>query len=196
VWMVDAGANIIDRDTCRIQQWTKPVTGTGLSGPDASWTFKKAIVVDTKVPCYSMAGRQEGAELYLYLTTVDGGSRRAASSKLYRIASTAGTITVVATAPANTQFRGVSIPPIQRANYTCPAGSFGTTNDLTVGDADTHALLSRSLHSLTPHLCSVPTAAAAPARPAARPAHTRSAPAPRRRTTSAYSLRTMTRSRY
>ena len=120
VWIADAGMNAIDKDSCSIQHWVSP--SGSISGP---WSYDRRIVVDASVPCFSMFGRVEGGALYLYLST-----STVASSKIYRVAAATGDVVVIKIASSNTVYRAVSLPPMPRANYTCPAGSFGTTNDM------------------------------------------------------------------
>jgi len=150
---LDFGGNWIpvinpnDRDVCNIQHWVRSTTDPTVNWYASTWSFMNTIRVDSGSPCFSLAGRVENGALNLYTSTVDGGSavfgyptagvgggKRAASSKIYRVvinaATSAGTVTLVATAPANTQFRGVTLPPYQRANLTCPSGAYAVTTDL------------------------------------------------------------------
>lgn len=147
VWIIDAGVNPNDRDVCNIQRWVRTTTDPSVSWFASSWAWAYSYNIDASSPCFTLAGRVEGTGLNLYTTTVDGGSavfgfptpgvgggKRAASSQLYRLViSAAGAVaskTVVATAPPNTQFRGVTLPPYQRANLTCAANAYITTADL------------------------------------------------------------------
>ena len=138
VWIVDAGINVNDKDSCSIQHWVRTTTDSAVSWFASTWAWKNTVAVNSFSPCFSLAGRVENGVLNLYTTTVDGGSavfgtKRAANSQIYRVvinaATSAGTVTVVATAPVGTQYRGVSLPPYQRANLTC-ANGYATTKDL------------------------------------------------------------------
>ena len=136
-------AGLWDKYSCTIQHWTS--TADIISGV---WSWKESVIVDSMMPCYSLSGRVENGVFVLYTSTsgndysskapnsvpypstvpfpatgVDGnGGYKTGTSKLYKVNTATKAVTAVVTAPANTVYRSVAIPPQQRGNYTCPAG--------------------------------------------------------------------------
>ena len=111
-----------DKLSCTLQHWTS--AGSLLTGP---WSWSSSIIVAADAPCYSLAGRSEGAVFMLYTTTASSAN---ASSTLFSINSATAAVTPLLVGSDRAILRGVTFPPRQRANYTCPDGSFGASCDL------------------------------------------------------------------
>jgi len=115
-------AGLWDKYSCTLQHWT---SGGGLL--DGPWTRASSIVVSADAPCFSLAGRSEGDSFVLYTTTPAGGA--GAPSTLWQINAQTGAVVGLAAAPSGQAFRGAALPPVFRANYTCPPGFFGNSCD-------------------------------------------------------------------
>jgi len=120
-------AGLWDKYSCTLQQWTSD------GGVWGNWSWARSVAVSAGAPCYGLAGGPEPGGIFaLYATT--SSAEAAEPSRVYRVAvpgdGSLPVVSVLATAPRDTQWRAVALPPQPRANYSCPEGSYGMSCDL------------------------------------------------------------------
>jgi hypothetical protein len=113
-----------DKYSCTIQHWTTTSEETTI-GP---WLYDTSIIVATNAPCFSLTGHIINGVWTLY--TVTPITSASPVSLVYSINTVTKVVSIIKTAPANVHYRSVVMPPSNRPNYTCPAGSFGQSCDL------------------------------------------------------------------